>query len=142
MTWRARPSSLILGAMAAVGLIVLGLLLVFDGATPSDSFSGFVIIVGVGAAYWLFGLRPHVELTDDAVIVQNPLRRSVLGLGSITEVRASYGGLIFDVHWNRAVTAWAVQKTNLAGWVGRRTRADEIAERLRTVAQEHQRDSS
>jgi hypothetical protein len=128
--------------MAAVGLIVLGLCLVFDGATPSDSFSGFVIIVGVVVAYWLFGLRPRVELTDDAVIVQNPLRRSVLDLGSITEVRASYGGLIFDVRWHRAVTAWAVQKTILAGWVGRRTRADEIAERLRTVAQERQRDSS
>jgi len=129
-TWRARRGSLALGAFATCGEAAVGLLLVFDGATRQDAYSGVVIAVAAVAGFWLFGLRPYIRLDDHEIVVQNPIRRVRLALDHVTAVRPSYSGLVIDLNWNRAVTAWAVQKSNVSYWTEGKGRADMVAETL------------
>jgi hypothetical protein len=45
-------------------------------------------------------------------------------------VRPGYHGLEFTTREHEVVIAWAVQKSNVAGWPKRRTRADDVADFL------------
>jgi hypothetical protein len=54
----------------------------------------------------------------------------------IALVGVSYAGLtIRRGSGGRLVVAWAVQKSNIARWLHRRTRADEVADVIRARAE-------
>ncbi|MEV4621025.1 hypothetical protein AB0J74_20230 [Asanoa sp. NPDC049573] len=60
------------------------------------------------------------------------------GYAEVFAVRAGaktgYGGLRIETRDGKAVTAWAVQKSNLANWRGRHTRADDVAATIRKAS--------
>ena len=99
-----------------------------------DRLAGMLFLVGTAAGYWLFALRPRLTLQAGRLVVQNPLRRDDLAMSEVLGARAGYSGIVIDVRPNRTVVAWAVQKSNLAGWLGRTTYADEVAAAIMAVA--------
>jgi hypothetical protein len=51
-------------------------------------------------------------------------------------VRPGYHGLEITTRQGDVAVAWAVQKSNLARWLKRRTRADDVAAVLEQMAAE------
>jgi hypothetical protein len=87
------------------------------------------LLASLGALVsWLrFAFRPAVILTDTDVIVRNPNGSQTVSLRDVAKVEPGYGGLTITTSAGHRVVAWAVQKSNLAKWTGRHTRADEVA---------------
>ena len=77
---------------------------------------------------WYVGaVRPRLELTEDTLVVVNPLGTRRLPLTCIRRACPGYAGIQLDLLDDTSVTVWAVQKANAAAWSGVRTRADDIA---------------
>jgi hypothetical protein len=68
------------------------------------------------------------------VRIQNPVRRHDLAWAEIETVVAGYDGVEITTRGDDVVVGWAVQKSNLARWLRRRTRADDVAEFLAQAA--------
>lgn len=100
----------------------------------------FSLLVAAGGLLgpWLFAFRPRILLDDVTVTVINPLRRVVVPLTAVRpKSAAEYAGLRIDyLEGSRVkhVVAWAVQKWNLASWLGLHTRADLVAETIANAA--------
>ena len=81
---------------------------------------------------WRMGLHPCIAVSADELIVTNPVRRIRLPLEEVADASPGYGGITIRLTNGRVVTAWAVQKSNLAKWSGKRvTRADDVAAAIR-----------
>ncbi|GAA1844969.1 PH domain-containing protein [Asanoa iriomotensis] len=141
-TWRVSPA----GRVAGIVFIAFGAWVVVRAllAVARDGLElslGYALVFGlaVGLAPMLLALRPAVTLTDTEVEVRNPLRTRRLPLGEVVDAKTGYGGLRIETRDGRAVSAWAVQKSNLASWSGRHTRADEVADAIRKAARRRAR---
>jgi len=63
--------------------------------------------------------------------VSSAVKTRRIPLRDVLMVRGGYYGLEIRVRGRHfSITASAVQKSNLANWVGRRTRADEVADAI------------
>jgi hypothetical protein len=136
-TWRVTLAGRVVGVVfAAFGLWVL------VRAALSGARDGFDLAIAYGLGLGLaavlvpllIAVRPSVTLTDTDVEVRNPLRTRRVPLGEIADAKTGYGGLRIETRDGRAVNAWAVQKSNLASWSGRHTRADDVADAIRKAA--------
>ncbi|MEV0713812.1 PH domain-containing protein [Asanoa sp. NPDC050611] len=132
-TWRVSLAGRIFGIVfIAFGLWVIvraGIAVARDGL---DLALSYALVFGLAAVLLpaLLALRPAVTLTETDVEVRNPLRTQRLPLADVADAKTGYGGLRIETRDGRAVTAWAVQKSNLANWTGRRTRADDVADAI------------
>jgi hypothetical protein len=144
-TWRPRAFGravawvFILGFIAAV---VAGSVVLVSGGEP-----GVLLAILLGGHPLLLiavlgSLRPFVSADTEGLRVQNPVRRFDLPWAEIAEVLPGYSGLEITTRDDEVVIAWAVQKSNLAGWLKRRTRADDVADLLQNAAAGHEPDSS
>lgn len=102
---------------------------------------GIVLVALVGGHPLLLvsvlgALRPFISADTEGVHVQNPVRRHNLSWEEIREVVPGYHGLEIMTREDEMVIAWAVQKSNLAGWLSRRTRADDVADFLQQAAEQ------
>lgn len=75
-----------------------------------------------------------VALTEDGVEIKNLLGKRIITLASICSVDPGYNGLAITTNDGKSYTALVIQKTNVSRWMGRRTRADEIADAIRRAA--------
>jgi hypothetical protein len=132
-TWRVSLAGRIFGfVLIAFGLWVIvraGMAAARDGM---DLALAYALVFG-GAAVLLsllLAVRPAVTLSETDVEVRNPLRTRRVPLAEVADAKTGYGGLRIEIRDGRAVTAWAVQKSNLASWTGRRTRADDVADAI------------
>jgi PH (Pleckstrin Homology) domain-containing protein len=108
---------------------------VFGGAV-AGGFTGVIFPFLVGLLiWWLATIRPALTLTGTEVIVRNPIRIIRMPLGDVTGVRPGRRGVTICVADDCKVAAWAVQKSLLARWTGRDTRADQVSEAIRAAAQ-------
>jgi hypothetical protein len=73
---------------------------------------------------------PYVALTDQALVVQNPLSRTVVPYAAIVQVKAGYYGVRIRRHDGTSVAIWAIQKSNAASLTKKHTRADEVVEAI------------
>ncbi|MFI6458708.1 PH domain-containing protein [Streptosporangium amethystogenes] len=79
----------------------------------------------------LMSVRPLLRLTDDAVVVRNPYERTrQIPLVEIMDLSAGSSGIEITTTRGTTVVAWAVQKSNLAQWLGWQTRADMVTRKL------------
>ena len=85
---------------------------------------------------WRWGTHPQLAATDDGVEARNPLRTALVPWADVERCVPSSLGLVIERRegTGRPVVAWAVQKPNVARWLGRRTRADEVAAALEAQA--------
>ncbi|MEV4533118.1 PH domain-containing protein [Asanoa sp. NPDC049518] len=136
-TWRVSP----VGRVSGIVFMAFGLW-VMVRAVLAGSRGGYDLGIVYGFGFGLaavlvpllFALRPAVTLTGTEVLVRNPLRTRRVPLAEITDAKTGYGGLRIETRDGRAVTAWAVQKSNVASWSGKHTRADDVADTIRAQA--------
>lgn len=80
---------------------------------------------------WRWGTHPLLGASAEGVVVRNPVRTVVVPWADVERcVPSSLGLLIERRGGGRPVVAWAVLKSNLSRWLGRRTRADDVAAAL------------
>ncbi|MET0491724.1 MAG: PH domain-containing protein [Actinoplanes sp.] len=104
------------------------------GGTAAGGFTGVIFPFLVGLMlWWLSTIRPALTLTGEEVIVRNPVRTTRVPLADIAEVRPGRRGVTIRTTDDRKVSAWAVQRSNLARWTGRDTRADQVTEAIRAA---------
>jgi hypothetical protein len=62
------------------------------------------------------------------------LRRRSIPLAQIAGVTTGYYGIAITTNESKTYTASVVQKNNYSRWLGRRTRADDVADAIRSAA--------
>jgi hypothetical protein len=96
----------------------------------------YVVLVAPFVTMAVFAaLRPYVAVGSEGIEVQNPVRRHQISWSNVIGVTPGYSGLSFQTKDGKTVTAWAVQKSNLATWRGKETRADRVAAEIRLLVQ-------
>ncbi|HEV7708436.1 MAG TPA: PH domain-containing protein [Asanoa sp.] len=136
-TWRVSTAGRVAGLVGtAFGLLVVvrALLAIARDGMELGLAYGLLFGVALVLAPLVLTLRPAVTLTETDVEVRNPLRTRRVPVAEITDAKTGYGGLRIETRDGRAVTAWAVQKSNLANWRGQHTRADDVAEAIRKAS--------
>ena len=95
-------------------------------------------LVAIGAAGAAFCLRvatySSLALRSDALEIRNLFRARVVALATVAAVTPGYYGITIATRDGHSYTAFAVQKGNLNTWLGRHTRADEVATAVRRAA--------
>jgi hypothetical protein len=130
-------------AMAWVYIVVFALAVVGGTVLAAVAGEPGLLVVALAGGLPLlmvsvFGaLRPYVCASQQGLQVQNPITRVDLSWAEITQVRPGYHGLEITTRDGDVAVAWAVQKSNWARWLKRRTRADDVAAVLEQMAAEH-----
>lgn len=144
-TWRPHPigrtAAWVYIAVFAIAVVAGTIIVIVDGQP------GLLVVAVVGGHPMLLlsvlgALRPYVRADEGGLHVQNPIRRLELSWAEITEVLPGYHGLEITTRDGEMEIAWAVQKSNLAGWLKRPTRADDAAVFLQQTASKHRADGS
>lgn len=135
--WGLSVPSRLFGIAWAGLFLVMGTLLVVDGAETSDRVSGAVMLIVAPAASWLLWGRSYLVLTDEQVVVQNPIVAFVVPLADVLHAEAGSWGVLIAVRGrSSAVVAMAVVKANISFMTGRQVRADRVADAIMRAAQE------
>lgn len=125
------------GVCAAVVGIVAGAVQAVHGDVGAlwvgIAYAGlFGVVFGVSG--WRFGLVPRITAESEGVRVRNPSRETFIRWDHIVDAVPGFAGITIETSNGGAVTAWAVQKWRLSSWLGKRTRADEVADFIRNHA--------
>ena len=135
VTWRPRLAGRVCGVIFAAGsaLATIGAVI---NVVRGDLvlLTGLVLFPVCGVLSWQLSIGSSLTLTPAEVIVRNPFGTSRIPLPDITDVKAGYGSLAIRRADRTTITAWAVQKANIATWLRRHTRADDVVEAIRTAA--------
>jgi hypothetical protein len=130
--WRPnRWARLWAGALGLVGVVVCLAGLVI--AVGEDARTGLVVaaVFGLFPVFaWRWGTHPLLGASDEGIVVRNPVRTTLVPWADVEQCSPSSLGLVIERHSGRPVVAWAVPKPNVARWLRRRTRADEVAAAL------------
>ncbi len=139
---RFRMSTLGRISSLAFGLGWAGISSLMLWATANGTDPGRWVIVAIAgpalfalAAYFVMAWRAEVMLTNDGVTIQNPFRRFELAWHEVRTVTATQWGLLIEGSEGRIVAS-AVQKANYKIMQRRRSRADDVAERITLCAQD------
>lgn len=113
----------------AVGLSFLGAVAYFDdGSDPLAT----ALTLGMGVVLTVGPFRPVVRLEGPEVYARGLVVDRRIPLRDITEVEGGYDGLAFRTRDGRHFVATGVGETmNITRWLGRRSRADSIADTIR-----------
>jgi hypothetical protein len=71
-----------------------------------------------------------VALMPDELSVQNRIASTTVPYSDISDVSGGFNGLRITLKHGAIVTAWAVQKSNAARWLGTQTRADDVGDAI------------
>jgi hypothetical protein len=126
MAWLAVAVGVISVVLCSVG----GLVQAVQGDLEA-LWVGFALAALFGLTFgvtgWRFGLRPRIMAEVDGVSVRNPGAETFVPWVRVVHASAGYSGITIRTS-DGEVTAWAVQKSNLARWLHRGTRADDVAD--------------
>lgn len=139
--WRSRLLSRLGLGVAALGLlgvpVVMVAMLAAGPLEPEAIGWTFAIVVltlpGV-VAFILAAVRPRVCAGTSALKVRNLVATHHVPWEEVLQAEPGYYGIIIRRRTEADVVAVAVQKSNMASWLGRRTRADLVAERIMDIA--------
>ena len=87
----------------------------------------WVMAIAVMLGMWRWYLVPYVALTAERLEVQGVLSQRSVGYGSISGVSPGAMGLQVQTAKEGSILIWAIQKSKVAEWLHRDTRADEVA---------------
>ena len=137
IVWRTRLSSRVLGTAVLVAVFAgIAIDAVFVSASE-PLCRGLLVLLLPLPLVWLFAFRPRLALEGEEVVIRNPLRSWRVPAADIESVWPGYSGIELRRRDGSKITAWAVQKSNLAHASRRRTRADGVAEQVTTFVAEH-----
>jgi hypothetical protein len=112
-----------------------------DGGAGTSLLVAAVCAV-VALAIWRWTVHPLLGVSADGITVRNPLRSYLVAWEDVVAVAPTALGLAIKRRGGgRPLVAWAVTKSDVAIRLGRRTRADEVAEYVvgRTTARSARR---
>ena len=99
-----------------------------EGALFSGlAFAAVACLIPAGIAV-RYARRVRLIAGPDGLLVVNVFKERRLGWSEIESAIPGYHGISIQLHDGTTVVAGAVQKANLTEWLGRRTRADVVAE--------------
>ncbi|GAB3958257.1 hypothetical protein GCM10029978_002810 [Actinoallomurus acanthiterrae] len=134
--WRTAISTRVVVSLIIIVLAVFEAGLVAD--LVDERRTGLIVplLLFPPFAVWLWwnAFRPSISLTSTELVLRNKRRTERVDLRTIEAVMPSSEGLVVFVGGRAAYVGWAVQKSNLAFWLRRPGRADEVAERIRHAA--------
>ena len=117
-----------------VAFPAIGVWAVTDGMPRSagllDVLGALLLFGGGAVAFYLGGIRSRICAEAEGLLVVNGVGSHRIPWGDILSASPGYFGITLVRRDGTSVTAWAVQKSNLATWGGRRTRADDVAETI------------
>jgi Bacterial PH domain len=139
--WRCGPfmrfGGGVLVAVAVGGTLLMSVVIVGMLSREQWSQAGWAvattaIVAGpVGLFGWRCCLHPVVTVAENELRVRNPTSTMRLRWSEIESASATYSGVAIRTRSGEVVRAWAVQKSNLATWIGRTTtRADRLADMI------------
>jgi Bacterial PH domain len=126
-------------ALAAGGVFVLG------GSAVAARLAlhhhpGLAVLAALFAVGgWRYGLHPSLAATDEGIVIRNPLRRVLVPWRQVEGALPGSRGVIVLRTDRGPVRAWAVQKATWSHFLGKRRRADEVAEYLTRSAKRRRR---
>lgn len=124
-------ASRVFGGLCTSVFLVLGTLLVTQGARPSDRAGGVVSLGVSPLVSWLVWWRPYLVLTEREVVVQNALTAFAIPLERVGRVEPGGYGIVIEVRGRaRPVMAMAVLQANISTMLRRQVRADVVAREI------------
>jgi hypothetical protein len=130
--WRTSRAAQICGWTGVLVLTGFVLLLLRAALQPNVSVPAALAMVAMvaGASIHVYRLsvHPRIWATVHGLLVRNPYSTIEVPWAEIKKLSPGYSGLCIQRSDGSEVTAWAVQKSNIANAAGHRTRADAVAE--------------
>ncbi|HKN50582.1 MAG TPA: PH domain-containing protein [Actinomycetota bacterium] len=123
--WRPNRAARAAGCVFILGGIAVGAYLALHHRPDLATLAALFAIGG-----WRYGLHPSLAATAEGIVIRNPFRRIVVPWRQVEGALPGSSGLIVLRTDRRPVRAWAVQKANWSHFLGKRRRADEVAEYL------------
>ena len=130
--WRPNRAARAAGCVFVLGGIAVGAYL---AGHHRPDLAALAAVFAVGG--WRFALHPSLAATAEGVVIRNPLRRIVVPWRQVEGALPGSRGVIVLRTDRRPVKAWAVQKANWSHFLGKRRRADDVAEYLIRSAKRH-----
>ena len=130
-SWRVAKWSRI----GAVALAVTSAL--FFGSVGVISDFPLLVIASVllpSLLTWRCAIHPKIEIDGQTLRLTNPFATHVFQLKDIVGVESSYSGIEIRLGNGKKKTAWAAQRTNVAHYLDRPTRSDQIVREIRAAA--------
>ena len=127
--WRVRLAGRVAAVVLTIGWIALAVV-ISAGSNAGVSVVMWLAAVLIGVGAWRWAFMPYLASSPDGVVIQNRFTRATVPWSEIARVRPGYYGLIIHKKTGGSVTAWAVQKSNVARWTGKSSRGNEVAEVL------------
>ncbi|MGC1214043.1 MAG: hypothetical protein WA890_22630 [Micromonospora sp.] len=133
-TWRVSLVGRVFGILVLVLAGIVASTIVVSGLDLASKVVAVVLLGGLAAFVYVSALRPSITLTSSELVIRNKLRTYRIDLNTIVRVDAGYHGIGVQTRHGQVVHGWAVQKSNLARWLGRHTRADLVVEAIEKEA--------
>jgi len=132
--WRPNRAGLAAGFVFVLGGIAVAAYL---ARHHQPDLAALAVLFAVGG--WRYGLHPSLAATDEGVVIRNPFRRVVVPWRQVEGALPGSRGVIVLRTDRRPVRAWAVQKANWSHFLGKRRRADDVAEYVTQSAKRRRR---
>lgn len=137
VTWRFKPVvRIVYGTLAAFMCVPTagGVINVLDGRFSVWFVLGTIEFPLFAIWLWRAGVRASITLTDQELLIKNPVRTYRFRLSDIASADPGYSGIVIATSSGENVCAWAVQKSNIAELCGWHTRADHVAAAITEAA--------
>ncbi|HEX5594594.1 MAG TPA: hypothetical protein VFX61_01020 [Micromonosporaceae bacterium] len=131
-TWRVSLAGRVFGILVLVLAGIVASVIVVSGLDLAAKVISVVLLGGLAAFTYVNALRPSITLTNSELVIRNKFKTYQIELNTIVRVDAGYGGIGVQTKHGQVIHGWAVQKSNLARWLGRHTRADLVVEAIET----------
>lgn len=132
--WRVARGQRVGSIVLVVVWLALAVGFTLGGVTTGVIVMVWCVVPLLMLMAWRFSFVPHVALTPSSVVVTNRIGKTTIPYADIAAVHPGYYGTMIKRRSGGAVVAWAVQKPNWATWFKKRTRADELADAIRSRA--------
>jgi hypothetical protein len=125
--WRVEESVRRLAVYVALLFVFVAAFLTAIGINLDGAIILWVMAIAVMLGMWRWYLVPYVALNAEDLEVQGVLSLRSVGYGSICDVSPGAMGLEVQTVKEGSVLIWAIQKSKVAEWLHKDTRADEVA---------------
>ena len=129
-TWRVSLAGRVVGILVLVLAGVVASAIVVSGLDLTAKVVPVMFLGALAAFVYVNALRPSIALTSSELVIRNRFRTYRIDLNTIARVDAGYHGVCVQTRHGQVVHGWAVQKSNVARWLGRHTRADLVVEAI------------
>ena len=116
-----------LAVYVALLFVFVAALLTAIGINVGGAIILWVMAIAVMIGMWRWYLVPYVALNAEDLEVQGVLSLRSVGYGSISDVSPGAMGLQVQTAKEGSVLIWAIQKSKMAEWLHKDTRADQVA---------------